>query len=68
MVLADALGALPADYREVIVLRHIETLPFADVAQRMGRSEDSVQKLWVRALAQLRRTLGDPGGAAGGAP
>jgi len=58
VILADALGQLPEDYREVIILRHLEALPFAEVAARMGRSEDSVQKLWVRALANLRRSLG----------
>jgi RNA polymerase sigma-70 factor (ECF subfamily) len=57
VLLADALGKLPPDYREVIVLRHLEALPFAEVASRMGRSEDSVQKLWVRALASLRRSM-----------
>ena len=57
VLLAEALAKLPADYREVIVLRHIEMLPFAEVAARMNRSEDSVQKLWVRALASLRRQL-----------
>ncbi|MDB5289713.1 MAG: hypothetical protein JWL69_954, partial [Phycisphaerales bacterium] len=36
---------------------HLEGLPFADVARRMGRSEDSVQKLWVRSLASLRRSM-----------
>jgi RNA polymerase sigma-70 factor (ECF subfamily) len=59
VLLADALDRLPVDYREVIILRHLEALSFAEVAQRMNRSEDSVQKLWVRALANLRRTLGD---------
>lgn len=58
VLLADALARLPADYREVIVLRHIEGAPFADVAERMGRSEDSVQKLWVRGLARLRQEMG----------
>jgi RNA polymerase sigma-70 factor (ECF subfamily) len=58
VLLADALGKLPAGYAEVIVLRHLEGLPFAEVARRMGRSVDSVEKLWVRALAQLRRLLG----------
>lgn len=58
VLLADALAQLPVDYREVIILRHLEALPFAEVAQRMGRSEDSVQKLWVRSLAALRRSLG----------
>ena len=57
VILADALDRLPADYREVIILRHLEALPFSEVAARMGRSEDSVQKLWVRSLASLRRTM-----------
>jgi len=59
VLLAGALQALPADYQEVIVLRHLEGLSFAEVAGRMGRSVDSVEKLWVRALARLRRALGD---------
>jgi RNA polymerase sigma-70 factor (ECF subfamily) len=43
--------------REVIVLRHLEGLRFAEVARRMERTVSSVQKLWVRALARLGRTL-----------
>jgi RNA polymerase sigma-70 factor (ECF subfamily) len=58
VLLADALAKLPEDYGEVIVLRHLQGLPFADVARRMGRSVDSVEKLWIRALARLRRLLG----------
>src|SRR5918993_367003 len=42
VLLADTLGRLPADYREVIVLRNLEVLPFAEVARRMDRSEDAV--------------------------
>jgi RNA polymerase sigma-70 factor, ECF subfamily len=58
VMLADALDRLPADYREVIVLRHLEGVPFAQISQRLGRSEDSVQKLWVRGLARLRTEMG----------
>ena len=58
MLLADALAQLPEDYREVIVLRQLEGFSFPEVAKRMERSEDSVQKLWVRALSSLRRTMG----------
>lgn len=58
VLLADALARLPDDYREVIILHHLEGLPFAEVAVRMGRSVDSVKHLWARALAQLRRSLG----------
>ena len=59
VILADALNCLPVDYREVIILRHLEGLTFPEVAQRMGRSQDSIEKLWVRALPRLRRALGD---------
>lgn len=60
LLLAEALGRLPDDYREVILLRHLDDLGFGEVAARMGRTEDSVKNLWVRALARLRRILEDP--------
>jgi RNA polymerase sigma-70 factor (ECF subfamily) len=59
VVLADLLERLPADYREAIVLRQLEGFSFPEVAVRMGRTVDSVKKLWVRGLARLRETLGD---------
>jgi RNA polymerase sigma-70 factor (ECF subfamily) len=58
VLLADALGRLPQDYREVIILRHLEGLTFPEVARRLGRTVDSVEKLWARGLARLRRSLG----------
>ena len=58
VLLAEALDKLPRDYREVIILRHLEDLPLVEAARRMGRSEDSVQKLWVRALVSLRKQMG----------
>lgn len=57
--LAAALESLSEDYRTVITLRHVEGLPFADVARAMNRSVDSVEKLWVRALAKLKTTMGE---------
>lgn len=61
VLVSDALGQLPAEYEEVITLRHFEELSFPEVAQRMHRSVDSVKGLWVRALATLRRSLGVKG-------
>jgi RNA polymerase sigma-70 factor (ECF subfamily) len=57
VLLADALGELSENYREVIVLRHLEGLTFPEVAQRLNRSVDSVEKLWMRGLLQLRQLL-----------
>ena len=59
VLLADALDQLPNDYREALVLRHLEGLAFPEVARRMGRSQDSVEKLWMRGLARLRQIMGD---------
>ncbi len=60
VLLANALGRLPHDYHEVILLCHFQGLSFPDVARRMGRSLDSVKHLWARALVRLRRSLGEP--------
>ena len=58
VLLADALAQLPEDYREALVLRHLEGLAFPEIARRMGRSQDSVEKLWMRGLARLRQGMG----------
>ena len=54
------ISRLPDDYRRVIRLRHLEGLTFVEVARQMGRSVDAVEKLWARALVQLRRLLPPP--------
>lgn len=54
---AQALSLLAPDYQSVIVLRHLEGLTFPQIAERMGRSVDSVEKLWLRGLTQLRKTF-----------
>ena len=59
VILANALKQLPEDYRQVIILRHLEGLPFTDVAARMGRTVPSVQNLWVRALAKMKQNVGE---------
>jgi RNA polymerase sigma-70 factor (ECF subfamily) len=59
--LAAALDRLPEDYREVLVLHHLEGLSLPEVARRLGRTLDSVKNIWLRALARLR-------GLAGGEP
>jgi RNA polymerase sigma-70 factor (ECF subfamily) len=55
--LADKLADLPADYREVIVLRHIEALPFECVGRRMERSAGAARMLWLRAIQSLRESM-----------
>jgi RNA polymerase sigma-70 factor (ECF subfamily) len=55
--LSLAVDQLAPDYRQVIDLRNLEGLSFAEVSEKMGRSVDSVEKLWSRAVGKLRRLL-----------
>jgi RNA polymerase sigma-70 factor, ECF subfamily len=54
VVLSDALAQLSDDYRDVIVLHHLEGLDWDEVGKHMGRSTGAVRMLWTRALKQLR--------------
>jgi RNA polymerase sigma-70 factor (ECF subfamily) len=57
LLVADALAQLDPDYREVILLRNLQQLDFAEVARRMNRSRPAVQMLWMRALRKLQERL-----------
>jgi len=57
--LAEAIRQLPADYQEVILLRNLQRLPFAEVAERMERSRPAVQMLWMRAVRQLQEIMAE---------
>jgi RNA polymerase sigma-70 factor (ECF subfamily) len=57
--LAQILARLPAEYRQVIVLRNLQELSYDEIATLMDRSPGAVRMLWVRALARLRDELED---------
>ena len=59
LIVAEAMARLPEDYQSVLVLRHLEGLTFPQVAERMGRSLDSVEKLWLRGLTRLKREFAE---------
>lgn len=52
-----ALAKLSEAHRQVIHLRHRDRRSFAEIGRLMGRSEEAVQKLWERAIQQLRHEL-----------
>jgi RNA polymerase sigma-70 factor (ECF subfamily) len=51
--LEEALESLSADHREVILLRKFEELSFAEIGQRLGKSEDACRMLLSRAMTAL---------------
>ena len=52
-----ALEALPAEQRDVIVLRFLVGLTPREIAERMGRSEDAVHGLQHRGRRRLRSEM-----------
>lgn len=54
-----ALGALPARQRAALVLRYVEDLPEAQVADLLGCSVGSVKAHTHRDIRRLRQLLGD---------
>jgi RNA polymerase sigma-70 factor (ECF subfamily) len=57
-LVARALGALPVQQRQAVVLRYLDGLPVSEVAARMHKSPVQVQSLLQRARQTLRHILG----------
>ena len=55
--LADALDRLTDDQRQVISYRFLQDRSIADTARLMGKNEDAVKQLQVRAIKNMRATL-----------
>lgn len=53
-LVAAAINRLPEDMRAVVHGRHLEDLSYAELADRIGRSEGAVRVLYTRALRKLR--------------
>lgn len=65
---AGLIGRLPLRYRAVVVLRLVEGLPYAEVAEAVDRPVGTVKAQVHRALAMLRVELGgELGGEVGDA-
>jgi RNA polymerase sigma-70 factor (ECF subfamily) len=55
--LAADLAALPLRYRTAVVLRHVDGLTYAEMAEALGRPEPTLRAQVHRGLALLRATL-----------
>jgi RNA polymerase sigma-70 factor (ECF subfamily) len=55
--LEAALAKLSDEQQQVIRLRHRENLSFAEIGERLQKSEDAAGKIWARAIEKLQREL-----------
>lgn len=57
LLLAEAIGNLPADQRQAVELHHLQGYSLADIATQMNRSEAAVANLLFRGVQKLRHLL-----------
>jgi RNA polymerase sigma-70 factor, ECF subfamily len=57
LTLREAIGSLPEDQREVVLLRHVVGMSPGEIATHLGRSEPSVHGLHHRGRGALRAEL-----------
>jgi RNA polymerase sigma-70 factor (ECF subfamily) len=55
--LRAAIAALPADRQRLLILKFVESMPNADIAVVMGRSEGAVKALLHRTVVTLKTQL-----------
>jgi RNA polymerase sigma factor (sigma-70 family) len=56
--LEKALDKLKPEYKEVVVLKRIEGLSYAEIAERLGKSAEAVGMLLSRAMTALTIAYG----------
>ena len=59
VLLADALARLSERQRQLIILRSLKELDWAEVAAKTGTTISSSRAMWLRALSRLRLELGE---------
>jgi RNA polymerase sigma-70 factor (ECF subfamily) len=58
---SEAVAELPAADREVLLLRHAEAMPFAEIGTLLGIDPAAARKRFGRALIRLQKALTDAG-------
>jgi len=60
-VLQDALDGLPVEYREVLVLKHVQELAYSEIAEMLGTSVGALKVRAHRGREMLREKLEEAG-------
>ena len=57
----SALGRLPEDYRQALLLRYRDGLSFEEIGRHLQRSPNAASKLWLRAVERLQAEVDSAG-------
>lgn len=58
--LREVIAKLPADRQQLLILKFVEQMANAEIAQAMGRTEGAVKALLFRTLASIKSELARP--------
>lgn len=56
-ILLEALSGLPAEQRDCLVMRFLQSMSIAETAQALGRTEGAVKQLQLRAVRNLAKRM-----------
>jgi RNA polymerase sigma-70 factor (ECF subfamily) len=56
----NMLSQLKPDQKEVVTLRVLDDLSYAQIAEKLGRSQDSIRQTFSRAIKKLKINRGSP--------
>jgi RNA polymerase sigma-70 factor (ECF subfamily) len=59
ILVEQALNSLPADYREIIILKYVEDFPVDEIGKILNRSPKSVEGILSRARKALKELIKD---------
>ncbi|KAA5542658.1 sigma-70 family RNA polymerase sigma factor [Roseiconus nitratireducens] len=57
LLIARAVGELPAVHQQVILARHFEGMTFEEIAEQIDRTSGAVRMIWLRAIRKLKERL-----------
>lgn len=56
-IIVSILDTLSVDKQQVLKLRFWEDLKFSEIAERLGKSEDAVKKMFYRTLEEIKQRI-----------
>ena len=59
VLLAEALEQLSDEQRAVLTMREVEGRSLAEIAEQFGKTRNAVQKIWAKAITEMRQILKD---------
>jgi RNA polymerase sigma-70 factor, ECF subfamily len=60
-LLLQAVRRLPPERQQLLILKFVEQMSNAEIAQVMGRTEGAIKSLYHRTLVELRKKLASEG-------